>query len=197
MKKGKNLKLIPFFTENVGKENSFTICVDANSNDIYKVEDQEINPAYFILLFFLVFVFIRMFPLDLIPFNKVFLFIPICLIIWTVCIVLGYYMRVKLVTNIKQISVHEQMWEEYHKKYTYFYRRRVVLSIVLLLISVCFFVLLYIYPSKSWLFGGIFSSLFAGSQIILLSRTGYLLYKNKLVVNLNNREKENQDITEW
>jgi len=59
LKDNTQLKLIPFLTENPGKEDSYTLCIDANTNDLYKAEDKEVNTSSFLLIFFLVLVFTR------------------------------------------------------------------------------------------------------------------------------------------
>ena len=195
LKDNTQLKLIPFLTENPGKEDSYTLCIDANINDIYKAEDKEVNTSSFLLIFFLVLVFTRLFSIEFLPMNNLYTFLLMCLIFSVISMILGYNMRGKMFTNINKFNLEESEWEYYLKESKRFYPRQAIFAMLLLILTVVCFVLLYIFPSKWWFFGGIMMSILAGSQLTLLSKTRYLLYKNQLDVNLNDGGKYNENLT--
>lgn len=195
LRENQDLKLVPFYTENQGKENSYTLCVDANTHDIYRVKDKEVNTSRYLLIFMLVLVLTRIFSIEILPLDNIFTFVVVSFLIFIISLTFGHSMRTKMFDNIQKIILTEPEWKKYLGKSRHFYLRQVIFATVLLILSISCFIMLYIFPTKWWFFGGIASSILTGTQISLLSKTRYLLYKNKLNITVNDGGEGIGDIT--
>lgn len=87
--------------------------------------------------------------------------------------------------NYRRVYLTTDEWQDHLKGFNKVYFRQLMLPSLLYFISIVCFICLYIYPT-SWLFFiGVIASMIARSDITFFSKTKYLLYKNKLDVNLN------------
>src|SRR5699024_1488748 len=143
LKEKQDLKLVPFYTENQGKENSYTLCVDAKTNDIYKVKDKEVNTSKFLLIFMLVLVLTRLFSIELLPLHNIFIFAVINLLIFIISLTFGHSMRTKMFDNIQKVILTESEWKKYLDKSRHFYLRQVIFATVLLILFISCLIILY------------------------------------------------------
>lgn len=185
MQNNVNPKLVPFYTENPGGKNSYTLYFDPNTHEVFKAEDKKVGASRFTFIFLAFYVFARSFSIEIIPFDNVIVYSIICLLIFLLALMLGYYLRTKLLDNIKKVTLSPEEWERYLNKGNHFYLRQIIFTISLIILSAACFVFLYIFPSKWWLFGGIGLGIVAGTFLIILSKTKYKLYKNKIDINFN------------
>ena len=192
---GKKITLVPFYSENAGKKNSYTVSVDINNNKVYRYEEQNIKMSLFLPVFILFFISVRLFPIELIPLNNFISFSVISILIYIIGLYFGNIVRAKGITNIREFTLNQEEWKYYQRKAAHFYPRQLILALLMLIIPIVCFVYLYIYPSKFWLFGGVLSSFVAGTLLIFLSKTRYLIYKDKLDVKLQKEKHLNEDIT--
>lgn len=197
LSESKKSTLIPFYSENAGKKNSYTLSIDAKTNKFYRFEEHKIKMSWYLPLFISFLILTRLFPIKYIPLNKGIIFSLMSLFLFIMGLYIGNIIRVIGITNIREININSEEWRYYQKKATHFYPRQLIFTLLMLIIPLVCFVYLYIYPSKWWFFGGIISSVAAGTLLPLLSKTRYLLYKNKLDVNLQEEENSNENITDW
>lgn len=162
LQKNANLKLIPFYTDNPGSKNSYTLYIDANKKDIYKVESKEISAPKYTLMFLVFYVFFQMFSIDIIPFDNLFVYFIICFFVFILGLICGSYLKQKMIGNIRKVTLTAMEWERLLNKGNHFYPRQVLFTIILIILSVACFVFLHVYPSKWWFFGGIGLSIMAG-----------------------------------
>lgn len=154
LQKNANLKLIPFYTDNPGSKNSYTLYIDANKKDIFKAESKQVSAPKFTLMFLVFYVFFQMFSIDIIPFDNLFAFFIICLFVFILGLICGIYLKQKMIDNIRKVTLTVMEWERCLKKGNHFYPRQMLFTIILIILSGACFVFLYIYPSKWWFFGG-------------------------------------------
>lgn len=185
LQNNENLRLVPFYTENPGRENSYTLYLDAKTKEVFRAEGKKINASKFTFGFLVFFAFTRLFSVKILPFDNIFAFVIICLFIFILGLMLGYYLGIKMIDNIQKVTLSKEEWERYLSKGNDFYLRQIISSFILIILSVACFFFLYIFPSKWWFFGGIVLSVLAGTLSLALSKTRYDLYKNKIDITFN------------
>lgn len=177
--------LVPFYTSEPGQDNSYTLLIDPKTKGIVKADAKNVSAPFVTFIIMLGYPMVQFFPIHIIPMHNMIAFIGICSFVMLVSILFGYYLSPRMLKNYRPITLLTDEWAEHLQRVTTFYVRQLSFIVVLLLISFACFVLLYVYPTNWWLFGGIISGIVAGAGITSLSKTKYLLYKNKLDVHLN------------
>lgn len=190
-------RLIPIYTYNPGKDDSYTLYVDSRTKAIYRADAKKISSSKFIFLIIIGYTIIEFFPINIIPLNSFIPFISVCIIMIFLGVLLGYYISPRMLENYRRVTLSPEEWDYYLKIFNRFYFRQFIVPSLLLVISIACFLFFYIYPSSWWFFIGIISSIIAGAGITSFSKTKYLLYKDKLNINLNNVGVEDEDITHW
>ena len=197
LKKSKKLTFVPFYAKNPGKENSYSLFIETQTKSVFRGENKNISASTFTFLILVFYPFAQFFPIKIFPFSNIFALLIICFIIMVLSVMFGHYLSIRLLVNMKKVSLTTEEWEQCLKQGNKFYIRQIIFVIVLLLASLVSFVFFAIIPSRWLFFGGVLLSVVAGTQTIILSKTRYLLYQNKLDVNLNNGGAEDEDITYW
>lgn len=123
--------------------------------------------------------------MEYIPLDSLVVYTNMSMLLFGICLFCGNIMREKGIKNVRPANLSQEEWERYREKGRRFYLRQVLLVCLMFILSIACFICLYIYPSKWWLVGAILSSIVTGSLLPFLSKTRYLLYKNKLDVQLN------------
>jgi len=95
------------------------------------------------------------------------------------------YYAEKGIKHVRQAHLTQKEWKYYQERGRRFYPRQVLLVFMMFIFSIACFIFLFMYHAKWWLVGAILSSIVTGSLLPFLSKTRYLLYKNKLDVQLN------------
>lgn len=205
MKYNVSRKLISFYWHHATNNNknsfsndtSYTLYYDKETKGIYKAEAKNINTPTFIFLFLIIFPIMSFFPNNFIPYENKVYFISLTLVVIFFSITVGWYLSNRLNNNLRRVTLSKEEWKYYLEHGNKLYLRQIsVMTIILLFVIACF-IFLYIYQSKWWMFGGIGTGVVVGTSITLFSRTRYLLYKNRVDVNLNNGGIENEDIADW
>lgn len=183
--------LISFYSHNTGSGNHFTLYVDPKTKTIYKAGagTSILSSPKYILLFIIIFIIMNYFPNNIIPYHHTFILFSLSLIVMILSILLGNSLSLRLVKDIKRITLSKEEWKCYLTEGNKFYTKQVMLTVFLFIFSCICFVLLFLSQSKWWLFGGIGSSIALGPLIPLLSKSRYLLFKNKLPVKLDSDEE--------
>jgi len=189
MSDNSKLKLVPFFSENIGKSDSYTIAIDAETNQLYTFEEKQMKASVFLPLFFVFLIFTRLLSVEYIPLDNLIIYTIMSIVLFSICLFGGNIMRKKGIKNIKKASFNTREWDRYKEKGRHFYPRQVLLVIFMLILSIACFVFLYMYQAKWWLIGAILSSVFSGNLLPFLSKTRYLLYKDRIEVNLHDEGK--------
>jgi len=189
--------LVPFYTYNPGKDDSYTLYIDSRTNTIFKADAKNISSAKVTFLIILGYPIIELFPVTIIPLDNIIQFISVCVIVMSLSVFLGYYISPRMLENYRRVTLSSEEWKRCLETFNQFYFRQFILPSLLLLITIVCFVFLYIFPSSWWFFGGIISGIMAGAGLTSFSKTKYLLYKNKLDINWNNGGEEDEDITYW
>lgn len=189
-------KLVPFYT-NPEKDNSYTLYVNPETKTIFKADAKNISPSKITLLIILGYPMIEFFPINVIPFDNIMAYLCVSILAMFLSVLIGYYISPYMLENYRRVYMTADEWKDCLKIINHFYVRQLLFPSILLLISIACFLFLYVYPT-SWLFFiGIISGILAGAGITSFSKTKYLLYKNKLDINLNNGGEEDEDITYW
>jgi len=179
---------IPFYTHNNAGEDNYTLYIDTRTKDIVKAGAKDISPSKLTLLILVGYPIVQYFPVGIIPLNNIIAFISVCILVMVFSVLFGYHLSLRMIKDVRKVNLSAEKWNEYLEKGNKFYFRQLIFLLILFLFAITCFVLLYIYPSSWWFFGGILSSITAGPFITFFSKTRYLLYKNKLDINLNNGE---------
>jgi len=188
---------VPFYTYSSDGDDSYTLFIDTRTNGIVKSGAKNISSSKLTLLILLAYPIVQFFPVNILPLNNIIAFISVCVLILIGSVMFGYYLSLRMIKDVRRVTLSTEKWNQYLEKGNKFYLRQLFLLISLFLFSVTCFVLLYIYPTSWWFFGGILSGITAGPFITFFSKTRYLLYKNKLDINLSNGGAEDEDITYW
>ena len=178
-------------------ETSYTLYYDKETKGVYKAEAQNINTPKFILLFLIVFPIMNFFPNDFIPYENDVFFISLVVVVIVLSITFGWYLSTRLNKNLRRVTLSKEEWKYYLENGNKLYLTQISVMTIILLFVISCFVFLYFYQSKWWMFGGIGTGVVVGTSITLFSRTRYLLYKDRVDVNLNNGGIENENITDW
>jgi len=178
-------KMVPLCSENIGTPDSFTIAIDAETNQIYTFEEKQMKASFFLPLFFVFLIFTRVLSVEYIPLNSLITYTVMSILLFGICLIGGNIMRKKGIKNIKKASLNQREWESYQARGRHFYPRQVLLVLLMFILSIACFIFLYMYEAKWWLVGAILSSLVAGSLLPFLSKTRYLIHKNKIEIQLN------------
>ncbi|MBU5465362.1 hypothetical protein KQI49_00790 [Virgibacillus sp. MSJ-26] len=195
MKRDQKLTLVPFCAKNPGKENSYSLFVETQTKSIFKGENKNISAPMFTFLILIFYPFVQFFPIEIFPLDNKFALLTVCSIVMILCVSLGHYLSFKMLENVKKISLSTEEWKQCLKQGNHYYIRQIVFVVILVLASLACFVCFTIVPSRWWFFGGVLLSILTGTQAIILSKTRYQLYKNKLDINLNNGGEEDENIT--
>lgn len=177
--------LVPICSENIGTPDSFTIAMDAKTNQLYIYEEKQMKASVFLPLFFVFLVFTRLLSVEYIPLNSLITYSFLSILLFGICLYGGNIMRKKGIKNVQQANLSKEEWERYREKGRRFYLRQILLVCLMFILSIACFIFLFMYQAKWWLVGAILSSIVTGSLLPFLSKTRYLLYKNKLDVQLN------------
>lgn len=177
-------KLVPFVSENIGKSDSFTIAIDADTNQLYTFEEKQMKASVFLPLFFVFLIFTRLLSVEYLPLDNLILYTVISTVLFGICLFGGNIMAKKGRENIKKANFTTREWDRYREKGKRFYLRQALFVVFMLILSIACFVFLYIYEAKWWLIGAILSSIFTGNLLAFLSKTRYLLHKDRIEVNM-------------
>lgn len=178
-------------------DQSYTLFYDKKTKGVFKAEAQGMSMPKFLLLFLIAYPTMNFFPNDVIPYHNDFILYSLGLIAIVLSLMVGHYLTQKLNKDVRRITLSKEEWKYYLEKGNKLYFTQITVMTLLLLFAISCIVFLSIFQSKWWLFGGIGTSVVIGTSITIFTKTRYLLYKNKLDVNLNRERKENEDITYW
>jgi len=192
------LNLISFYGYNAPNDNkrnsfvndkSYTLFYDRQTKGVFKAETKNISTPKFLLLFLIGYPTMNIFPNDVIPYHHKLIFFSLCFMTLVLSMIVGNYFVLGLNKGLRRITLSQEEWKYYLEKGNKLYFIQIIFMTSLLLFAITCFILLYIYQSKWWLFGGIGASFIVGGGITIFTRTRYLLYKEKIGVNLNNGRK--------
>lgn len=206
MKTNQDLNLITVswhIPKNANKRNTFiddksyTIFYEKKTKKIYTAGTKNISSVKFMLIFLIFYPIMNYFPNNIIPYYDNLMFFLFSFIILLSSLIIGKKISEKSHKDLKKIILSKEKWKDYLEKGNEFYPRQIISMTLLLLFTISFYILLYIYQSKWWLFGAIGIGIVIGTSSTIFSKTRYLLYKNKLDVNLQEEENSNENITDW
>lgn len=123
-----------------------------------------------------------------------FIRLAICFVTMVLSIMVGRYLAFNMLENVEKVSLSKDEWNRRLKQGNHFYIRQVIFVIVLSLVATVCFILFSIAPSRWWFFAGVLSGVVVGSQMTVLSKTRFLLYKNKLDINPSDDRAGDDDI---
>src|SRR5699024_3945562 len=114
------------------------------------------------LLILLGYPIVQYFPVGIIPLNNIIAFISVCILVMVISVLFGYQLSLRMIKDVRKVTLSEEKWNEYLEKGNKFYFRQLIFLLLLFLFAITCFVFLYIYPSSWWFFGGILSCITAG-----------------------------------
>lgn len=178
--------------------NSYGLYYDEKTKGIFKSEYVVSNNSKTISVNLVLIALMRLVPNEFIPYNNILVFVSLSLGAIFVGIQFGYNFQTARHKNLRRISLTYEQWDCYLKKLNEAYFREIILVLLLIIGMIFSFVLSYNMQSKWWFFGGVGIAFVLGSIIITsLSKTRYMLYKNKITPDLTRGENEDEVITHW
>lgn len=134
---------MPFYTHN-NDDDSYTLYVDTQTKDIVKVRAKNVSSTKLTLLILLAYPIVQFFPVSIIPLNNIIAFISVCIFMMIFSVILGYYLSLKMIEDVKKVTLTKERWNQFLEKGNKFYFRQLFLLLVLLLFSITCFVFIYI-----------------------------------------------------
>src|SRR5699024_9905442 len=134
---------------------------------------------------------------ELIPYHNDLILYSLGLIAIVLSLMVEHYLNQRLNKDVRRITLSKEEWKYYLEKGNKLYFRQITVMTLLLLFAISCILFLSVFQSTWWLFGGIGTSVVIETSITIFTKTRYLLYKNKLDVNLNRERKEDEDIAYW
>ena len=192
------LNLISFYGHHASDNNkrhsyasdqSYTLFYDKQTKGVFKAEAKSISMPKFLLLFLIVYPAMNLFPNGVIPYHNDLILYSLGLIAIVLSLMVGHYLTQRLNKDVRRITLSKEEWKYYLEKGNKLYFTQITVLTLLLIFAISCIFFLSIFQSKWWLFGGIGTSVVIGTSITTFTKTRYLLYKNKLDVNLNGEKR--------
>src|SRR5690625_90176 len=87
--------------------------------EVLSPEGKKINASKFTFGFLVFFAFTQLFSVKILPFDNIFAYVIICLFIFILGLMLGYYLGIKMIDNIQKVTLSKEEWGEEDEDITY------------------------------------------------------------------------------
>jgi len=174
-----NERRIPFFGEKRSGIQGYTLFINPNTKEVFMADHKEVNMAKYWILFALTLALIRSFLDKSLSFNNQFNVIIVILLSCVIGVLMGRSMYQSSYINDRQIYITHEELKDFIREGNLFYKRQIIMMSIFILLACSCLILFIVSYMLIWLVGIFVFSLLFGTVIPLLSRTRYLLYKDK------------------
>src|SRR5690625_7621759 len=96
--------LVPFYTYNPGKDDSYTLYIDSRTNTIFKADAKNISSAKVTFLIILGYPIIELFPVTIIPLDNIIQFFRVCVIVMSLSVFVVFFLSTIMFGNCRYVT---------------------------------------------------------------------------------------------